>query len=141
MSSDGKRLSWALMNLTRGIGVERGVDLVLHALFVRWLTTQADGEQRWRELGASSNDDELAHRFAQLDTFRETSNASRPDDADAYRQTLRSILQTIDQSVPWSATTVEQREQIADAFDERSGLCRGSRSSQGSQIPRSSSRT
>lgn len=64
MSSGGKRLSWALMNLTRGIGVERGVDLVLHALFVRSLTTQADGEQRWRELGASSNDDELAHRFA-----------------------------------------------------------------------------
>lgn len=53
-----------------------------------------------------------------MDIFRETSNDSRPDDADAYRQTFRSILQTINQSVPWSATTVERREQIADAFDE-----------------------
>lgn len=118
MSSDGKQLSWRLMNLTRGIGVERGVDLVLHALFVRWLTTQADGERRWRELGASSNDDELAHRFALLDIFRETSSDSRLDDADAYRQTLRSILQTIDQSISWSVETAKQREQIADAFDE-----------------------
>jgi predicted ATPase/type I restriction-modification system DNA methylase subunit len=121
MSSDGKRLSWALMNVTRGVGVERGVDLVLHALFVRWLTTQADGEQRWRELGASSNDDELTHRFAQLDIFRESTSDSRLDDADAYRQTLRSILHIIDDSISWSLNIAAQREQIADAFDETLG--------------------
>ncbi|MFC7497071.1 MULTISPECIES: DUF3696 domain-containing protein [unclassified Nocardioides] len=121
MSSDVNRLSWALMNATRGVGVERGVDLALHALFVRWLTTQADGEQRWRELAASSNDDELAHRFAQLDIFRETSSESRLDDADAYRQTLREILHIIDDSIPWALDTAKQREEIADAFDETLG--------------------
>ncbi|ROR89997.1 DUF3696 domain-containing protein [Nocardioides aurantiacus] len=138
MSADGKNLSWALMNATRGVGVERGVDLVLHALFVRWLTTQADGESRWRELGASSNDDDLAHRFARLDIFRETSSDSRLDDADAYRQTLRSILHTIDDSIPWSLDIAEQREQIADAFDETlEHLSRLGKQSGESDTPRS----
>ena len=121
MSSEGKRLSWALLEATRSVGVERGVDLVLHALFVRWLTTQAGGQQRWQELGASTTDEELVHRFTQLDIFRDQANGSRLDDADAYRETLRSILHIIDQSIPWTTSIAEQRDQIADAFDETLG--------------------
>lgn len=121
MSGHGKRLSWELLEATRSVGVERGVDLVLHALFVRWLTTQADGERRWQALGASTTDDELVHRFAELDVFREQPIAAHLHDADAYRAVLRAILHIIDESVPWKMSDGGQRDLLADAFDETLG--------------------
>ncbi|QOR69383.1 DUF3696 domain-containing protein [Ruania alkalisoli] len=121
MSSHGKRLSWELLDATRGLGVERGVDLVLHALFVRWVTTHNDDVEGWRELRAAATDERLVQCFIRFDISREQTDEARLDDAEAYPGTLRTILHLIDRSIPWTATVAEQHEQIADTFDESLG--------------------
>jgi predicted ATPase len=121
MSSDTKHLGSALLDAARSVGTERGVDLVLHALFVRWLATQTDGQLKWRELGESATDEELVTRFMSLDMFRGPSATARLDDTVAYRESLRTILRVIDKSISWTVDATEQRAQIADAFDETLG--------------------
>lgn len=121
MIGHGERLSRTLLEATRSLGIERGVDLVLHALFVRWVTTHGDGEERWRELDAVTTENELVHRFAQLAVFREQATGLGFDDANVYPEALRLVLRLIDQSIPWTATVSEQHEQIADAFDQTLG--------------------
>ncbi|MEQ7848981.1 HsdM family class I SAM-dependent methyltransferase [Nocardioides kribbensis] len=136
MSAQSKQLSWALLESARGIGVERGVDLVLHALFVRWLATQSAGQARWHELVTSANDEELVERFNHLDIFREQSSDVYLD-AEAYRSTLRSLVEIIDQSIPTTGPVDAQRDEIADTFDETLGhLSRLGKQSGESDTPR-----
>lgn len=120
MSDYSSPLGWRLLTVTRALGLERGVDLALHALFVRWLATNADGETRWVALSAAMSDDELASRFAELDIFRERSISSL-DDAEPYRSALRSTIGAIDRAISWTLPVDEQRAQVAAAFDETLG--------------------
>lgn len=125
MSLDAEGLSWALIELVRRIGVERGVDLVLHVLFVRWLTADPQLAQQWRDLHSASSHEERLERFNRLDTFRE-STPERSGDSDTYPGALSAVVHELDDNLPPSALPVPaERAFLADTFDATLGLLSG----------------
>lgn len=117
MSAQSQSLSWTMLQAARGFGVERGVDLVLHVLFVRWLTTRESGSEQWASLVAAPTQDEMLSQFSHLDIFREE-EPSNVADATNYTEVLRRLIDIVDQGVSVNLAVVDQRAIVADAFDE-----------------------
>jgi hypothetical protein len=77
MNTSPRTLSDAIARVVREVGVERGVDLALHALFIRWITLDEYGEKLWKNLQESPDPETLNERFAQLAIYREEPSSSK----------------------------------------------------------------
>lgn len=119
MTEQAKELSWTLLDNARAVGIERGVDLVLNVLFVRWMTLPAldleKGAQAWAALITASTDSDLVNEFARLAIFQDNERipASEPQE---YVDVLRRIVHAVDSYVG-SDPPSQGRRTTADLFD------------------------
>lgn len=119
MTANAKELSRALLDNTRDMGIERGVDLVLNVLFVRWVTLRMldveKGAQSWSALVTASTDSDLINEFARLAIFQERERipASEPQE---YVGALRRTVHAVDAFLG-SDRQSPRRRITADLFD------------------------
>ena len=118
MSVEPRRLARSLLNATGQIGIERGVDLVLNVLFVRWLTLQVTdaqaGDREWSSLVAAGHQD-LVENFARLAIFRQDERTSAEDSA-GYLDSLQRVVSQVNEAVRDDAS--DPFTLIAATFDE-----------------------
>lgn len=116
---NAKELSWRLLDAAREEGVERSVDLVLHVLFVRWMTHQASdsavGERGWSSLLQAASDGELAERFSRLAIFQDDEGFSLVE-SKASAGVLRNIVNLVHFSIPDRPQT-SALQLVSDTFD------------------------
>jgi type I restriction-modification system DNA methylase subunit len=94
MNTSPRTLSDAIARVVREVGVERGVDLALHALFIRWITLDEYGEKLWKNLQESPDPETLNECFAQLAIYREEISIQFEDGL-AVSRVLRQVLELI----------------------------------------------
>jgi predicted ATPase len=114
MTTNPKNLSWSIFDAVRPIGVERGVDLALHVLFVRWLTLSNEASKLWNALVDAPTDEELSNNFAPLAVFRDHETLARASDF----STLRRLVSLLNDAAPPSGPLATRQAFIAETFDE-----------------------
>ncbi|KAB1925785.1 DUF3696 domain-containing protein [Micromonospora noduli] len=84
-----------LFDAVRGIGIERGADLILRVLVVRWMTLAMPRPDRsdWRELAEANPQGkvDLLRRFPLSDPDDEIANSS-----ESYRDALSKVVASVD---------------------------------------------
>lgn len=119
MSAEARQVSGALLDDAREVGVERGIDLVLNVLFVRWITLQADdpkkGAQEWASLVRAGTDDQLLAEFTRLAIFRENEQLSASE-SQSFVGVLRRVVHSIDAHIRNRSRT-KRRKLASDTFD------------------------
>ncbi len=118
MTAQAKRLSWSLVQVVRSVGTERGVDLVLNVLFVRWMTLVAkSGNDEWAKLLHAPTDDALLHEFMRLAIFRDNEPLGVSDSV-ALPQALRQVAHLVNDAVETTESADSKRALLAATFDE-----------------------
>ncbi|WP_406071149.1 DUF3696 domain-containing protein [Micromonospora sp. NBC_01638] len=85
---------WQLIDAVRGIGIERGADLILRVLFTRWMTLAVQQDSaKWNELAAASpyGKLELLHQFTIGDPDDEMASQS-----ETYRDVISVVVDIVD---------------------------------------------
>ncbi|MFI5490555.1 DUF3696 domain-containing protein [Micromonospora echinaurantiaca] len=119
-------LSWPLLEAVRGIGIERGADLVLEVLFVRWTTAamRHPAKGAWSELALASPE-RKAELLPRLFPFDDT-DGWRVDRSDSFCLALEELVKIVDRLDTADLdgllrTVAVTYDAVLDALEDRGG--------------------
>lgn len=114
-SSAGVALSDVLLTAVRGLGIERGVDTVLHVVFSRWLTLTRGMEDAWSTLALHARHDSVGFEpFARLGSLGVVAPSS-VGEPEAVNEVTRRLVALIDDFLVDSLD--EPEAVLVDAFE------------------------